>query len=90
MKRLRISTEENESQIPILESIQKRCRVNESNIPYICVINGEEYQIQAIIATPVKNPQQALLCQTVASQDSQGREILKGGRNVWNHRVERN
>jgi len=87
MKRVKI-IEENESQIPLLGSIQKKCRVDESTIPTICIINGEEYRIQAIIATPTKHPQQALFCQTSISKDSQGREILKGGRNVENHIIE--
>jgi len=51
------------------------------------MINGEEYQIQAIIATPTKDPHQTLFCQTSSSKDSQGREILKGGRNVRDHEV---
>ena len=90
MKKLRITTEESEPQIPLLGSIQKKCRVNKSTIPNICIINGEEYQIQAIIATPTKNPHQALFCQTSTFNDSQGREVLKGGRNVGDHRRKEN
>ena len=43
-------------------------------------------RIQAIIATPTKNPQSALICQTYTPQSSQGREILKGGRYVEDQR----
>ena len=82
MKRLRITSNEDNEQITLLESIQKRCRVHNSNIPKICLINGEQYQIQAIIATPIKETNQIILCQTSKVNDSQGREILKGGRNV--------
>ena len=82
MKRLRIELEENKTHIPLIDSIRKKCRVNNSNIPKICLINGEECQIQAIIATPIKKPNQTFLCQTAKVKDSQGREILKGGRYV--------
>ena len=79
MKRVRIITEE--EQMPLLESVQKKCRVTESTIPAICLINGEAHQIQAIIATPIKNPSQPIVCQTQLNS-SQGREIFKGGRYV--------
>jgi len=87
MKRLRVITEE--EQMPLLESIQKKCRVTESTIPAICLINGEAYQIQAIVATPIKNPEQPIICQTQINS-SQGRENLKGGRYVGIPREEEN
>ena len=90
MKRMRNNSDENEVQIPLIESIQKRCKVSDSNIPKICLINGEEYQIQAIIANPIKNPKQTLFCQTSTPEDSQGREVLKGGRNVRDHKGKEN
>ena len=84
MKRLRISTDEDESSIPLLKNIQKKCKmdIHNSTLPTICTINGEEYNIQAIKSTPIRNPQQTLFCQTLPPDDSPGREILKGGRNV--------
>ena len=81
MKRLRITSNEDNEQ---------KCRVQNSNIPKICIINGEQYQIQAIIATPIKEPNQPILCQTSKLNDSQGREVLKGGRNVGIHRNKEN
>ena len=82
MKRLRITSEKDQVKIPILESLKKKCRVNESNIPKTCLINSELYQIQAIIANPIQEPSQSIICQTSNQGNSQGREILKGGRYV--------
>ena len=82
MKRLRLTSNENNVQIPLIESIQKKCRVQNSNIPKICFINGKEHQIQAIIVNPIKEPDQTIICQASQSRDSQGREIFKGGRYV--------
>jgi len=86
MKRVRVITEE--EQMPLLESIQKKCRVTDSTIPAICLINGETYQIQAIVATPIKNPDQPIICQT-RPNGSQGREIIKGGRYVRDIQLQR-
>ena len=86
MKKLRLTVDEDEVQIPLLESIKRKCQIQHSNMPKTCLINGDEYQIQAIIATPTKNPQSALICQTSPLQYSQGREILKGGRYVEDHK----
>ena len=80
MKKLKIKEERDQPQIPLLGTIQNKCEVRNSNIPKTCLINGELYQIHAIIATQIQEPNQAVICQT--SDDSQGREILKGGRNV--------
>ena len=85
MKRLRITSEEEQNQIPLMRTIRKKCRVDNSDIPKTCVINGELYQIQAIIANPIQDPNQTILCQTSKKKDSQGREVLKGGRNVEDH-----
>jgi len=90
MKRLRITSEEDQLQTPILGSLHKKCRVNNSNIPKTCIINGELYQIQAIIANLIQEPDQTILFQTSQHNDSQGREIQKGGRNVGDHRTEIN
>jgi len=48
---LTISTDGDEPQIPLVEQIQKKCKMdpNGSNLPTKCLINGEEYAIQAII-----------------------------------------
>jgi len=70
-----------ESQIPLLKTIQNECEVRSSNIPKTCLINGKLHQIQAIIANPIQEPSQTILCQT-SQYNSQGREIQKGGRNV--------
>ena len=88
MKRLKITDERDQPQIPLLGSIQNKCKVRNSNIPKTCLINGELYQIQAIIATQIQEPNQAVICQT--SNSSQGRENLKGGRYVGTPREEEN
>jgi len=82
MKRLKLTTNEDMVNIPLLSTIKRKCRTQKSNIPSICLINGEEYQIQAIIANPLHEPKQTIICQTSKSNDSQGREISKGGRYV--------
>ena len=90
LKRLRI-TEDNEiEQIPLLNLVQKKFRVDQtqSNFPKNCIINGEEYTIQAIIASPVKQASKPILCQLLTLPHSQGREDLKGGRNVEVHQEE--
>jgi len=64
LKRLRI-TEDNEiEQIPLFNSVQKKCRVDQtqSNFPNNCIINGEEYTIQAIKAFPIKKSSNLILC----------------------------
>jgi len=81
MKKLKL-TNKDIMPIPILTSIKRECRAQKSNIPKICFINGKEHQIQAIIVNPINEPDQTIICQASQSRDSQGREILKGGRNV--------
>ena len=81
IKKLRSSKEINQSQIPLLKTIQNECEVRSSNIPKTCLINGNLCQIQAIIANPIQEPSQMILCQT-SQYNSQGREISKGGRYV--------
>ena len=84
MKKLKL-TNEDDTPIPLLTSIKGECRAQKSNIPKICFINGKEHQIQAIIVNPINEPDQTIICQASQSRDSQGREILKGGRNVGIH-----
>ena len=62
-------------------SVQKKCRVDQtqSNFPNNCIINGEEYTIQAIIASPIKKSSKSILCHLPTLQ---GREYLKGGE-MW-------
>ena len=60
-----------------------------SAFPTTCIINGEPYNLQAIIATPINNPFQTIYCQTSSPNSSQGREVLKGGRNVEYNRNKR-
>ena len=64
--------------------------INESTLPALCVIKGEQYHLKIIMATPIQDPQQTLFYQTATFNDSQGREVLKGGRNVGDHRREEN
>ena len=78
-------TEDNEiEQIALFNSVQKKCRMDhtQSNFPNNCIINGDEYTIQAIIASPVKQASKSILCHLPTLPHSQGREYLKGGRNV--------
>jgi len=84
MKRLRISQENNAFEIPLLKNIQKKCKMeaHNSSLPTTCIINGEQYNLQAIIATPINNTHQTLYCQTSSPTNSQGREIQKGVRYV--------
>ena len=91
MKRLRISSEEKDSEIPLLKSIQKKCKIetHNSSLPTTCIINGEPYNLQAIIATPINHPFQTIYCQTSSPNGSQGRENQKGGRNVEDSRNKR-
>ena len=86
MKKLKLTTNEDMANIPILTTITRKCRTQKSNITKICLINGEEYQIQAIIANPLHEPNRTIICQTSKPNDSQGREVLKGGRYVEDHR----
>ena len=88
MKRLKITEDRNQSQIPLLKTIQNNGEVRNSNIPKTCIINGELYQIQAIIANPINEPEQTVICQSSQPRDSQGREVLKGGRYVGTPREE--
>jgi len=63
LKILRIPKNNEAEQIALFNSVQKKCRLDQkqSNFPNSCIINGEEYTIQAIIASPIKKPTDSVL-----------------------------